>query len=125
MKSQEGGDNKNVDQQRLEAWSVLLGDKVGEIRKGFDYSLENLLNLPFEEFNISGRLLAQLSTLNVEVPLDLLSLIYKDDERLRKYTNTKSKHEICSFFLLLEPSLSKSFSPYWQDIANQNVVYVF
>lgn len=45
MKSQEGGDNKNLDQQRLEAWSVLLGDKVGEIRKGFDYSLENLLNL--------------------------------------------------------------------------------
>lgn len=32
MKSQEGGDNKKVDQQRLEAWSVLLGDKVVTLR---------------------------------------------------------------------------------------------
>lgn len=54
--------------------------------------------VPFEEFNISGRLLAQLRTLNVEVPLDLLSLIYKDDERLRKYTKVEKVEIIANCF---------------------------
>ncbi|MGB4205449.1 MAG: hypothetical protein WBJ84_07505 [Bacteroidales bacterium] len=81
------------------------------------------LNCSVHKLDISVRLLNNLLKMNVEVLLDLLTLIYKDDPALGCLGKV-SRAEICKLFYQIDPKIIKTLPIEWQHYYSMNTRFI-
>jgi len=94
--------------------------------------MKNMEKLPFAmeflncsvcKLDISVRLLNNFLKMNVEVLLDLLILIYKDDPVL-ECLGMVSRVEICRLFYRIDPKIITTLPIEWQDYYSMNTRFI-
>ncbi len=82
------------------------------------------LNCPLINLDVSARLLFSFSRLEIEVLLDLLVLIYKEDPSLDRVLGLVSRTEIYALFYHIDPVIIKSLPFEWQQYYSMNPRFI-